>query len=159
MDGSTPSFPLVTISLSLLKLMSIESMMHPIISSSVAPFSSCPQSFPASRSFPMRWLFTSSSQSIGASASAWVLPMNIEGWFPLGLTGLISFHSKGFSRALSLLYGPTFTSICDSWKNHDFDYMELCWQSDVSALSFFLYIDGIDLLQLSIQQVSFFYFF
>ena len=59
----------------------------PTVSSSVTPFSSCPQSFPASGSFPMSWFFTSGAQSIGASAS--VLPMNIQGWFPLGLTSLI----------------------------------------------------------------------
>ena len=74
---------------------------HPTISSSITPFSSCPQSFPASGSFPMRWLFTSGSQSIGALASASVLPMNIQGWFPLGLTGLISLLSKGLSRVFS----------------------------------------------------------
>ena len=62
--------------------------------------SSCPQSFPASRSFPVILLFTSGGQSIGASASASVLPMNIQGWFPLGLTGLTSFLSKGPSRVL-----------------------------------------------------------
>ena len=71
---------------------------HPIISSSVAPFS-CPQSFPASGSFPISRLFASGYQSIGASAS--VLPMNIEGWFPLGLTGLISRNSKRLSRVFS----------------------------------------------------------
>ena len=65
---------------------------HATISSSVVPFSSCLQSFPASRSFPMSQLFTSGGQSIGVSASALVLPMNIQDWFPLGLTGLISFH-------------------------------------------------------------------
>ena len=62
---------------------------HPTISSSVLPFSSCPQSFPASGSFLMSWLFSSGGQSIRASASASVLPMNIQDWFPLGLTGLI----------------------------------------------------------------------
>ena len=66
---------------------------HPTISSSVVPFSSCLQSFPASGSFPMGWLFMSSDQSIGASASASVLPMSIQGWFPLGLTGLITLLS------------------------------------------------------------------
>ena len=71
---------------------------HPTISSSVPSFSYCPQSFPASGSFPVSWLFTSAGQSIGASASASVLPMNIQGWFPLGLTGLISLQSKGLSR-------------------------------------------------------------
>ena len=63
---------------------------HPTIASSVIPFSSCLQSFSASGSFPVNQLFTSGGQSIGASASASVLPMNIQGWFPLGLTGLIS---------------------------------------------------------------------
>ena len=69
---------------------------HPTISSSVAPFSSCLWSFPASGSFPMSWLSTSSGQSIGASAS--VFPVNIQDWFPLGLTGLISLLSKGLSK-------------------------------------------------------------
>ena len=69
------------------------------LSSSVVPFSSCLQFFPASGSFPMSWLFTSGGQSIGTSAS--VLPMNIQGWLPLGLTGLISLQSKGFSRVFS----------------------------------------------------------
>ena len=72
---------------------------HPTISSSVVPFSSCLQSFPASGSFPMSWLFTSGGQSIRASAS--VLPMNILGWFSLGLTGMISLLSKSFSRVFS----------------------------------------------------------
>ena len=71
---------------------------HPNISSYVVPFSSCPHSFPASESFPMSWLFTSGDQSIGASAS--VLSMNIQGWFPLGLTGLIPLQSKGLSKVL-----------------------------------------------------------
>ena len=73
---------------------------HPIISSSVTPFS-CPQSFPASRSFLMSQLFSSSGQSIGASASASVLPMHIQDWSPLGWIGLISLLSKGFSRVFS----------------------------------------------------------
>ena len=74
---------------------------HPTISSSVVPFSSCPQSFSASGSFPVSWLFTSGGQSIGASASASVLPMDIQGWVPLGLTGLISLLSKRLSRIFS----------------------------------------------------------
>ena len=90
-----------TISRSLVKLMSIKSWCHPTISSSIAPFSSCPQSFPSSWSFPMNQLFASGGQSIGASASASVLPMNIQGWIPLGWTGLISFLSKGLSRVFS----------------------------------------------------------
>ena len=99
---------------------------YPIIPSSITPFSSCPQSFPASRSFPISWLFASGDQSIGTSALAAVLPMNIQGLFPLGLTGLISFLSKALSRVFSRtaiwkhqffcaqsLYGPTLTSVHD----------------------------------------------
>ena len=76
---------------------------HPIISSSVASFSSCPQSFSSSRSFPVSQLFTSDSQNIGAlaSGSVSVLPMNIQGWFPLGLTSSITLQSKGLSRVFS----------------------------------------------------------
>ena len=74
---------------------------HPAISSSVVPFSSCPQSFPASGSFPMSQLFASGGQTIGVSASTSVLPMNIQGWFPLGWTGWISLPSKGLSRVFS----------------------------------------------------------
>ena len=74
---------------------------HPTILSSVLSFSSCLQSFPASGSFPMSQLFTSGGQSVGASASASVLPMNIQDWFSLGLTGLISFQSKALSRVFS----------------------------------------------------------
>ena len=114
---------------SLLKPMSIESVMHPSISSSVISFSFCLQSIPPSGSFPMNQLFASGGQSIGASAS--VLPMNIQDWFPLGLTGLISLQSKGLSSvfsnttvqsisssALSFLYSPTLTSIHDYWKKN-----------------------------------------
>ena len=74
---------------------------HPTISSSVVPFSSCLQSFPASGTFPVSQLFTSDDQSVGASASASTLPTNIQGWFPLGLIGLISLLSKGLSRVFS----------------------------------------------------------
>ena len=74
---------------------------HPTISSSVIPFPSCLQSFPASGSFPMSQLFISGGQSTEASASASVPPMNIQDWFPLGLTYLISLQSKGLSRVFS----------------------------------------------------------
>ena len=114
---------------SLLKLMSIESVMP---SNHLIPFSSCLQSFPASGSFLKSWLFASVGQSVGASAFASVLPMNIQGWSPLGLTGPISLHPRGLSSVFSsttvqkhqffsLLYGPTLTSIHDCWKNHSFD--------------------------------------
>ena len=123
-----------TISKSLLKFMSIESMMpsnHLIL---CCPLLFCPQSFPASGSFPMSQLFTLGGQSTGASASASVLPKNIHDWFPLGLTAWISLQSKGLSRVFSnttvqkhqrkfksFLYIPTLTSIHDYWKNHSFD--------------------------------------
>ena len=110
---------------------------HPTISSSVIPFSCWLQSFPAPESFPMSQFFKSGGQSIGVSTSALVLTMNIQDGFPLGLTGLISLHSKGLSRVfsnttvqkhhqkhsllLSFLYGPTLTFIHDYWKNHSFD--------------------------------------
>ena len=99
---------------------------HPNSSSSVAPFSSCPQSFPASGSFPMSQFFTSGGWSIGASASISVLLMDIQGWFPLGLTDLISLQSKGLSKVFSNTtvqkhqffgtqpsYGLTLTSVHD----------------------------------------------
>ena len=104
---------------------------HPIISFSVIPFSSCLQICPASGSFPMSQFFASGRQNIGVSASASVLPMNIQDWFPWGLPGLISLQSKGLSRVfsnttvqkyhssvLSFLYSPTLISIHDHWKNH-----------------------------------------
>ena len=74
---------------------------HPTISSSVVPFSSCLQSFPASRSFPMSRLFASGGLSIGVLASTSVLPMNIQDWFPLGWTGWLSLQSQGLSRVFS----------------------------------------------------------
>ena len=74
---------------------------HPTIASSVIPFSSCLQSFPASGSFPMSLIFTSGGQSIGVSASTSVLPMNTQGWSPLGWTGWISLQSKGLSTVFS----------------------------------------------------------
>ena len=74
---------------------------HPTVSSSVIPFSSCLQSFPASGSFPVSWVFPSGGQSIAPTASASVLPMSLQGWLPLGLTGLISLLSEGLSRVFS----------------------------------------------------------
>ena len=79
----------------------LSSWCHPTISSSVVPFFSCLQSFPASESFTMSWLFASDGQSIGASASISVLPMNTQDWSPLGWTGWISLQSKGLSRVFS----------------------------------------------------------
>ena len=90
----------ITNSRSSLTLMSIKSVM-PTISSSVVPFSSCPQSLPASGSFPMSQLFVSGGQSIGLSASTSVRPMNTQDWSALGWTGWISLQSKGISRVFS----------------------------------------------------------
>ena len=104
---------------------------HPTISSSVIPFSSCLQSFPSSGPFLMNQLLASGGQSIRVSVSASVFPMNIQDWFPLGLTGLVSLYSKGLSRvfssttirkhqfsAFSLLYGPALTM--DDLNIHNF---------------------------------------
>ena len=135
-----------TISWSLLKLMFIESVMpsnHLIL---CHPLLHLPSVFPSIKVFSNIKVFSSVSgdQSIGASAL--LLPLNIQGWFPLRLTGLISLQFKGLSRvfsnttvqkhqflSLGLLYGPTLTSMHDYWKNHSFAYMDLCWQSNVSA--------------------------
>ena len=111
---------------------------HPTIPSSVTPFSSCSQSFPASGSFTVSWLFASDGQNIVASVSVSVLLMNIQGWFSLELTGLLSLLSKGLSRVfsttvgkhrysvLSLLYGPALTSVPDYWENNSLDDMDIC---------------------------------
>ena len=120
---------------------------HPTISSSVVPFSSHLQSFPPSGSFQMSQFYTSGSQSIGVSASASVLPMNIENWFPLGLTSLISLLSKGLFKSLpqhhsskvSVLWLSAFSVVQLS---HPYVttgktiacQMDLCRQSNVSAL-------------------------
>ena len=114
------------------------------ISSSATLFSSCLQCFPEAGSFPINWLFLSGGQSIRTSASSSILPMNIQGWFRL--TGLISLLPRDSqesspppqfksinSSVLSLLYGSPLTSVHDYWKNHSFDYIDLCWQSDFSA--------------------------
>ena len=107
---------------------------HPTISSSVVPFSSCLQSFPASRSFQMSQFFTSGGQHIRLSASTSVLLMNIQDWFPLGWTGCSPCSPRDSqessptpqfksinSLALSFLYSATLISIHDYWKNHSFD--------------------------------------
>ena len=131
---------------------------YPLSSSfPVVPFS-CLQSFPTSGSFQVSQLFTSSGQSIGVLASTSVLTMNTQHWSHLGWTDWISLQAKELSRvfsnttvqkhqfkkkkrknksisssALSFLYSPTLTSLHDYWKNHSFDEMDLCWQSNGSA--------------------------
>ena len=119
---------------------------HPAILSSEAFFSFCPQSFPASGTFAMSHLFASDDKNTGASAQVLVLPVNIQGWSLLRLTGLISLLSKGLSgvfsnttvesinfSALFLLYHPTLTTRYDHWEDHTLDHMDLCRQSNVSA--------------------------
>ena len=128
MNCSMPDFPVYHQVLELAQTCASIQWCHPTISSPVIPFSSCLQLFPATGIFPKCQFFTSGGQSIGASASASVLPMNIQDWFPLGWTGLISLLSKGFSRvfcntivqkhqffSFSFLYCPTLTSIHDYW--------------------------------------------
>ena len=129
-----------TISQSLLTFMSIELMM---LSDHLLLF--CLQSFPASGSFLRSQFFASCGQSTGASASASVLPMNIQGWFPLGLTGLISLQSKGLSKVFSRTTVWNYQCFCTQpslwsnshvhtwWKNHSFDYTDLCQQIDIPA--------------------------
>ena len=151
---------LFTNSHGLLKFMSIELGMlfnHLILCCPLLLFL---QSFPASGFFPMSRLYASDGQSTGVSLS--VLPMNIQSWFPLRLTGLISLESKGLSRVFSnttvqkhqffsaqsslwsnphihtcaiLTYSYTYPSISHPklWKNHSFDYTDICWQNDVST--------------------------
>ena len=137
----------LSISWSLPKLMSIALVMpssqpsHPLD----ALFSFCPQSFPASGTFPMSQLFPSDDQNIGVSASTSVLPMSIQGWFPLRL--VLSPCCPGDSEesspapqleginslALCLLYCSSLITICDLWKDHSLDCSDLCWLSNVSA--------------------------
>ena len=144
MDWSTQG-PLSTISRVCSNSCPLSWWCYRTISSFVAPLSSFPQSFPALGSFPVSQLFTSGGQSIGASAS--VLLMDIQVWFPLGLTGLIlcrprdskeSFPALQLesisSLALSLLYGPTFTSEYDYWKNHSLTI----WTFVSKAMSLFI---------------------
>ena len=134
----------------LLKLMSIESVMplNPLILCHSLSF--LPSIFLTIRVFPNDLAPQSDGQSTGASASASILPMSIQGWFPLGLTGLISLLSKELSRVFSsvtirkhqfsstqasLWYNSHMVGFCGFyWKNHSFDYMEFCQQTDVSAL-------------------------
>ena len=138
MDCSVPGFPVLH------HLPELAQICVHWVSDAIQPFhplhfSSCPQSFPASGSFLTSQLFASSGQSIRASASAFSI--NIQDWFPLGLTGLISLQSKGLSRVFSnttvqkhqilghsAFFMVQLSSIHEYWKNHSFDYMNLCWQ-------------------------------
>ena len=124
---------------------------HPVFSSSDTLLSFGPQSFPASGTFPMSELFTSDDQNTGASASTSVFPTNIQGWFLLKLTGLISCCPRDFQKSLAshfeanslafcLLYSPALTTIRDHWEDHSLDYMDLCLQSNVSAFQHTIWV-------------------
>ena len=143
MDCSTPGSLSFTISHSLLRFLSIESVIvsNHLILCRLLPL---PSVFPSIRCFTVSCLLASGGPSIGASASASVLPMNIQGWFPLDLTGLISLQSKGLSRVLSsttiwkhqVLDAQPFlwsNSHIYTRKNHSFDCTDLCQQSDIFA--------------------------
>ena len=140
MDCNTPGFPVLHCLLEF-----TQTHVH-WVGDAIQPHCPLPSPSPSAfslsqyQSFLMSRLFASGGQNITTSSSASVLPMNVQGWFSLELTGLISLQSKGISNttvqninssALSLLYGPTLTSIHDYWKNHSFDYMDLCQQSNV----------------------------
>ena len=147
MDFSMPGFPVLHHLLKFAQtyvhsVSDAIKLSHPLSPPSHPAFSLSPNQ----GSFPMSWLFSSGDQSIGASASASALPMNIQDWFPLQLTALISLQSKGLwtvfsnttvqkdqSSVLSFLYGSTLRSICDYWKDRHCDYVELCKQSNASA--------------------------
>ena len=128
---------------------------HQNISSSVIPFSSCLQSFPASGSFPVSQFFASGGQSIVVSASASVLPMKTRDWFPLWWTDWISCSPRDSqecsptpqfknisSLVLNFIYGQTLTSIHDNWKKHGFNHIDLCHQSSVSAFQYAVYVSN-----------------
>ena len=149
---STPGFPVLRSPRAYSNSCPLSWWCHLTISSSVAPFSRCPQFFPASESSQMSRLFASGGQNIGALASASVLPMNIQDWFPLGLTALISLLSKGLLRSFlgSTIWEHQFFGVQPSlwfnchirtyWINHSFDYTDLCQQNDVSAFIYAMFI-------------------
>ena len=144
MDCSMPASLSFTISLTLLRLKSIESVMPPLHLILCHPFLFPPSVFPSIRVFSNESVLHIIGQSIGISASESVLPMNIQDWFPLGLVWFPcspmhcqesptpQFESIN-SSVLSLLDGPTLTSTHDNWENHSFDFRDLCQQSDISA--------------------------
>ena len=149
MDCNTSGFPVLHY---LLEFTQIHSHRVSIVSNHLIfchPLLLLPSIVPSIRVFSNDWLFTSSGQRIGASVSASVLPMNIQGWFPLGLIGLISCCPRDSQESspalqfksissweLSLLYGPTLTPIHDYWKKRSFDHTDLCWQSAISGFQF-----------------------
>ena len=146
MDAARQASLFITNSWSLLKLISIESVMPSNYLILCRPLLLLPSIFPSMRVFSMSQLFASGGQSIGASVSAPVLPMNIQGWFSLGLTGLVSLLSKGLSRVFSSMKiqkHQFFSAQSSLWSNSHILTWQLekpqlwlyrfCWQSDVSA--------------------------
>ena len=143
MDYITPGFPVHQQLPELAQTHPSSQWHHLTISSSIIPFSSCLQSFPALGSFPMSWLFTSDGQSTGALASASVIPMSIQGWFKIDWFDLLVFQDCQESSpasvgkhqffGLCLLYCLALTFIHDSWKDHSLEHTDLHWQSDVFA--------------------------
>ena len=133
MNCSVPGCPVHSLSLGVCSdSCPLSQWCHPTISSSVTPFFSCPQSFPTSRSFPKSWLLASGGQSIGASASASVLAMNIQDWFSPPTPQFKSINSS----VLSFLYRPTLTSIHDYWKHHSIALTRQTFVSKVMSLLF-----------------------
>ena len=139
---------------------------HATISSSATAFSSCPQSFPAPQSFLMNWLFTWVTKA-GASASALVLPMNIQGWFPLGLTGLISLLSKGLSSifcSATIQKHQFFGAQSSSWSSSHIHTWLLekpsrwLYRPLLAKLCLCFFIHFLGLSQISFQGASIFWF-
>ena len=146
MDCSTPGLPVLAISQSFPKFMSIDQWCHPAISSSDVLFFFYLQSFPASGTFPRSQLFTSDYQNTGASGWASLFPLSIHGWFLLRLTSVISLLSQGLSGVFSSttlrrrrFFGilpslwPSSHNLYEHWEDHSLDYIDYNWQSDVSA--------------------------
>ena len=152
MDCSMPGFPVLCSLGVCWNSCPLNWRCYPTISSSSVLFSFCLQSFPASGYFPVSQLFASGGQSIGVSPSASVLPMNIQGWFPLGLTGLISLLSKVLLRVFSSTLFQKHQlsvhdlSVHDSWNKHNFDQMNLCHMEILTLVEIlFLYKSALDL--------------
>ena len=148
MDCNTPVFPVLHYLPEFAQSCPLSQWCHPTISSSVDPFSPYLQSFPVTGSFPLSQLSIAGGQSIGASASASVLPMDTQDWSPLGWIGWISLQFKGLSRVFSsttvrkhqffsvypsLWPNSQLTSVHNYWKNHGFDSMDHCQQNDIFA--------------------------
>ena len=150
MSGNMPGFPVLHY-LSLLNSCPLSRWCHPTISSSVTPFPSCPRTFPASGSLLMSQLFSSGGQSVGASTLASALPVNIQGGFPLGLTGLISSLSKGPSKVFSSI---------TVWKHRFFSAQPSLWSNSQICtwlLELFFSLNLILFIYLMIYSQVYFY--